>query len=68
MKSFWKGALYSFQTIDGNVDNISPMTYFFKAHFQGRYIRVIPAAKHNQYTAMAFDILVCPHSKYTEPL
>ena len=27
-------------------------------------MRVIPVGKHNQYAAMAFDILVCPHSKY----
>lgn len=45
----------------GNTDNATPVTYFFKAHFQGRFVRVIPTGRHNQYTSLAFDILVCPH-------
>ncbi|XP_060586405.1 uncharacterized protein LOC132742102, partial [Ruditapes philippinarum] len=46
------------KNIPGNVDNSSPVTYYFKSHFQARFIRIVPNGWHTNI-ALAFDILVC---------
>ncbi|XP_053398682.1 uncharacterized protein LOC128556876 isoform X2 [Mercenaria mercenaria] len=46
------------KTISGNVDNSSPVTYYFKSHFQAKFIRIQPTGW-NTGIALAFDVLVC---------
>lgn len=46
------------KTIEGNTDNTSPVTYYFKSHFQASFIQIIPLAW-NRSIALAFDVLVC---------
>ncbi|KAK3100720.1 hypothetical protein FSP39_024244 [Pinctada imbricata] len=43
--------------IPANTDNIHQATYFFKAHFQARYVKIMPTTFHNSI-ALRLDILV----------
>ncbi|KAL4230751.1 hypothetical protein ACF0H5_011126 [Mactra antiquata] len=55
------------KVIPGNVDNVSPSTYYFKSHFQARYVTIVPVAW-NRSIALAFDVLVCQNGCLGKPL